>query len=201
LNESDIEIRLATPTEAAECPEIERRAAQMFSVEYVSPEPASKTFSLSEFSAAQREDRLIVALDHEGEVRGFAYMIILGERVDSHLEELDVDPEWGRRGIGARLVRAACGWSQSRGYAGLTLTTFRDVPWNAPFYARMGFEVLEEASWTEAIQKLREDEREDGLDPEKRVVMRRTLMETDSQCAPHQARSIVLRRPVCEPMG
>jgi hypothetical protein len=26
----------------------------------------------------------------------------------------------------------------------VTLTTFRDVPWNAPFYRRLGFEVVDE---------------------------------------------------------
>jgi hypothetical protein len=29
-------------------------------------------------------------------------------------------------------------------YPAVTLTTFRDVPWNAPFYTRLGFSMLSE---------------------------------------------------------
>ena len=42
-------------------------------------------------------------------------------------------------GIGAGLVRAAQIDARNTGIKALTLTTFRDVAWNAPFYARLGF--------------------------------------------------------------
>ena len=57
----------------------------------------------------------------------------------AHLEQLSVHPDHGRRGIGRALLRAGCAWAAARGYPELTLATYRDVPWNGPFYASEGF--------------------------------------------------------------
>jgi GNAT superfamily N-acetyltransferase len=88
---------------------------------------------------------------------------------------LDVDPDFGRRGIGRRLVEAACDWARAKGSERITLSTFRDVAWNAPFYTRLGFITLLGDELSKALQELRENERRDGLDPDKRVMMYRTL--------------------------
>jgi GNAT superfamily N-acetyltransferase len=60
-------------------------------------------------------------------------------RGGAHLEQLSVHPDHGRRGIGRALLRAACEWATAHGYPELTLATYRDVPWNGPFYASEGF--------------------------------------------------------------
>jgi GNAT superfamily N-acetyltransferase len=92
----------------------------------------------------------------------------------AHLEQLSVHPEHGRHGIGRALLRAGVEWTASRGYRELTLTTFRDVPWNGPFYASEEFVELGPADdWLVAH----------GLAPEEpvmarygtRIVMARTL--------------------------
>jgi GNAT superfamily N-acetyltransferase len=56
-----------------------------------------------------------------------------------HLEQLSVHPDHGRHGIGRALLRAAGQWAHDAGYHTLTLATYRDVPWNGPFYASEGF--------------------------------------------------------------
>jgi GNAT superfamily N-acetyltransferase len=56
-----------------------------------------------------------------------------------HLEQISVHPAHMRRGIGKALLEATCEWARNRGYHAVTLMTFRDVPWNEPFYARHGF--------------------------------------------------------------
>lgn len=58
----------------------------------------------------------------------------------AHLEQLSVRPANGRRGIGRALIVAAQDESRRRGHTRLTLRTYADVPWNAPFYVRCGFE-------------------------------------------------------------
>ena len=58
----------------------------------------------------------------------------------------------------------------------LTLTTFRDVPWNAPYYRRCGFRVLDEQEWTPGLRAIREREAGHGLDRWPRVCMRRDLV-------------------------
>jgi len=81
---------------------------------------------------------------------------------EAHIAQLSVLPELGRLGIGRSLLDGAIRWAQGQGLAGITLTTFRDVPWNAPFYVRVGFiEVVDPAPGLAAI---REEERERGLD-------------------------------------
>jgi GNAT superfamily N-acetyltransferase len=75
--------------------------------------------------------------DTTGKPLGFAHVL----EVDTiaHLEQLSVLPEFGRRGYGRRLVRAAAHEAHLRGHKQLTLRTFADVPWNAPFYKKCGF--------------------------------------------------------------
>ncbi|WP_411757210.1 hypothetical protein [Streptomyces venezuelae] len=57
----------------------------------------------------------------------------------------------------------------------LTLTTFADVPWNAPYYARIGFRPLADAELTPALRTIRAHEAELGLDRWPRLCMRRDL--------------------------
>ena len=57
----------------------------------------------------------------------------------AHLEQLSVHPDHGRRGVGRALLRAGIEWAHDHGYRELTLVTYREVPWNGPFYATEGF--------------------------------------------------------------
>lgn len=74
-------------------------------------------------------------------VVGFVHVLDLGGH--AHLEQLSVLPSFGRRGIGRELVGAALVESRHRGHTDITLRTYADVPWNAPFYASCGFVVTE----------------------------------------------------------
>ena len=60
-----------------------------------------------------------------------------------HIWQLSVLPEHGRRGVGRALLQAACDWARAEGFATVTLTTYRDVPWSTPFYATLGFTALD----------------------------------------------------------
>ena len=88
-----------------------------------------------------------------------------------HLEELDVLPAWGRRGIGTALVHAVVEWARGEGFAMLTLRTFRDVAWNAPFYERLSFAALDADAGSAALRELPEVERRLGFDLARRVTM------------------------------
>ncbi|UPO78626.1 GNAT family N-acetyltransferase [Arthrobacter sp. Helios] len=93
------------------------------------------------------------------EVEGFA-----------HLEQLSVRPAAAGAGLGRLLVSAALEWAQTHGYPGMTLCTFADVPFNAPFYRSCGFEVIEPQG---ELAQLRLHEAELGLDEAgRRVAMR-----------------------------
>ncbi|CAK9782727.1 acyl-CoA N-acyltransferase [Cutaneotrichosporon oleaginosum] len=81
-----------------------------------------------------------------GAVVGFVHVLDhLGTRTrTAHIEALAVHPAHGRRGVGRALVCAAIAEARRRGYRRITLRTYADVPWNAPFYASCGFEEVTE---------------------------------------------------------
>jgi GNAT superfamily N-acetyltransferase len=108
-----------------------------------------------------------------GDVVGFMLM----EELDgaAHVEELSVHPDAQGRGLGTALLDAADGWAAERGFHAVTLTTFRDVPWNRPFYERRGYRVVGGTDLTGGMRRKVAHEAEWGLDPELRVVMRRQL--------------------------
>lgn len=120
---------------------------------------------------AQAEGRLWVALGPEGGPVGFALTDAEGDTV--HLLELAVHPEHGRRGVGRRLVEAVVTSAREEGRRAVVLTTFADIPWNAPFYERLGFRRLEEGELSPVLARTLREEAADGL--RDRVAMRLAL--------------------------
>jgi len=169
---SRFEIGLARPGEAERCPEIEARASAIFPEEDVPQELADSTNDVETFAEAVEEERLLVARS-AGEVVGFALVEL--DDPEPHLEELAVLPAFGQRGIGRALVDATCDRVAARGFASITLSTFRHLAWNAPLYARAGFVVVPPEAWTPALTRRAEEEARAGLDPDRRVMMRRSL--------------------------
>jgi GNAT superfamily N-acetyltransferase len=99
---------------------------------------------------------------------GFAHV----EYVDgfAYLAQLSVLPAVMRSGIGSALVRAAMAEAWQLGFGALSLTTYRDLPWNGPFYARLGFVEVDAPEPFQRHQRQREIEL--GLDRHgPRVVM------------------------------
>lgn len=167
-------IRLARADEIEQLPAIERAAAQLFRGLDVGSFSLDDVHSIETHAAAQRLGRLWVALHGDTPV-GFAIASEVGG--GPHLLELDVLPAHGQRGLGARLVAAVVEWARATGAPSLTLSTFRDIAWNAPFYAKLGFRALDESELAEPYRALLEREVAMGLPRERRVVMRLALGE------------------------
>lgn len=102
---------------------------------------------------------------------------LIADPVDgaAHIEQVSVHPSAARRGLGSALIDRAGAWAAHEGLTALTLTTFTHVPWNAPYYARLGFRVLTESGLTDGLRKIRAEEAEHGLDRWPRVCMRRDV--------------------------
>lgn len=166
-------IAAARPTDLPLLPAIELAAATLLA----GHAPASvlaETTSQADLEDAQQRGHLWVALADDVPV-GFAHLMVFGPSI-AHLEEIDVHPEHGRRGLGRRLVLASCQWAATNGYSWVTLTTFREVPWNMPFYARLGFKEIPLEELTPALLSVVDDETRRGLDPSRRVAMRRACV-------------------------
>lgn len=99
----------------------------------------------------------------------------------AHLASLGVHPDYGRQGIGGRLLAAACAAATAAGRRAMTLTTFVDVPWNAPWYAARGFAELRSDRWGPELRAQWAAEVAAGIVVAPRVAMIQALdADTDS---------------------
>ena len=127
--------------------------------------------SIAELEVFRSAGNAWVAVDQDD--RPIAYL--LSVRVDgcAHIEQVSVASAYAGQGIGKALIDQLAKAAAADGIPALTLTAFRDVPWNAPYYARLGFQIVEHAGQGPELRKLVEDEgaRIPGDAP--RVAMRR----------------------------
>ncbi len=102
-----------------------------------------------------------VADDVQGHVLGFACARF--ERQALHLCEISVRRQAQGQGVGRALLRQVVDAARQAGARELTLTTFAYVPWNAPFYARFGFERIDEERLDTRLRGILADELAHGL--------------------------------------
>lgn len=102
-----------------------------------------------------------------------AYCVVDIVDGNAHIEQVSVHPDAARRGRGAQLIDHIEEWARDRGLPEITLTTFVDVPWNAPYYTRLGFGIVVDSDLGPGLRALREHEAAQGLDRWPRVAMTR----------------------------
>lgn len=124
---------------------------------------------------AERIDdgRCLVATRDDAPVAFVIYSAIDGA---AYIEELDVLPDHAGHRLGAWLIDAVATQAAERGLPALTLSTFRDVPWNAPYYRRLGFADIAMTDLTPGLAEIRAHHREKGLVDALRVFMRRPVV-------------------------
>ena len=167
------DIRFALPADVPLLPAIERVSGLLFksypSDLGLTDDIYEHVNSVATFEQAREAGHLWVAAVSGGTVVGFAMVLQIGGY--AHLDELDVLPQHGRQGIGSALLGTVCSWAKSKGYPAVTLRTFRDVPWNRPFYQRMGFQVVESSVLSPDHLELESIEQRRGLRIDIRVTM------------------------------
>jgi ribosomal protein S18 acetylase RimI-like enzyme len=166
-------IESAREDDLAKLRRIELAANALFGGHAVAGVVADDATGLDELAHAHAAGLLWVARAADGEPVGFALCHLVDGAL--HLEEIDVDPAYGRRGVGRALLHAVIAGAERAGRPAVTLTTFRDIPWNAPFYARAGFRTLAAGELGPGLAALVHEEAARGLDPSQRVVMRLDL--------------------------
>ena len=163
-------IRPARPDDLAMLPMIERAAAAWFRD---TPYAYLADDGLVSGDVDLEHEHVWVAVDQGDQPFGFAIVHVLDESV--HLHELDVHPRYARQGVGRQLIEVVIAWARGRGATALTLTTFVDIPWNGPYYARLGFRTLDLAALSPGLQAVRQAEADAGLPMEKRIAMQLDL--------------------------
>lgn len=165
------EIRRARRDELEALRKIEREAGRAFATIGMPEIAAHEAPSVAELEAFVSAGHAWVAVDASD--HPVAYL--LSDVVDgcAHIEQVSVVPEHARRGLGASLIDGLEADAASKHQPALTLTTFRDVPWNGPYYARLGFVVLEAGEYGPELRALIERERNAIPSDMVRVAMRR----------------------------
>ena len=111
----------------------------------------------------------------DGRIQGFCYC----ERHEDslYLAEISTHPDFQRQGVGALLLAEVKRIGQALGVSQITLTTYRDVSWNGPWYGRHGFVVINDAELTPVLACCLAHQREEGLMILPRCAMRYLLGE------------------------
>ncbi|AOK32591.1 GNAT family acetyltransferase [Burkholderia singularis] len=166
-------IRAARADEASTMADLESAAAQRFNDIGMPHVASSPPTDLADLRARISEGRALVALDG-GRIAGFAiYRMLDAARL--YLEELDVAPEHAGRRIGVALIDAVVARAREAGAGQVVLSTFRHVPWNAPYYRRLGFVDLDGHTLDATLVAVRAAHVAHGLDESQRVFMSRAL--------------------------
>ncbi|HKS43907.1 MAG TPA: GNAT family N-acetyltransferase [Amycolatopsis sp.] len=128
---------------------------------------------LTELDRHRRAGLVWVAVN--GNDHAVAYLV--AEPVDGglHVKQVSVHATSARRGIGRSLLDHLARHAVANTVPALTLTTFTEVPWNAPYYERCGFRRLSPDELTSGLHAIRASEAAAGLDRWPRVCMRRDL--------------------------
>jgi len=166
---TDWSLRLARVEDAEALPAIERAAARMFltssGLEDLDPDDV---WSSQDLARLIRKGHSLVA--HVGD-RIAGFLASQPFQRELHIWEMDVHPCFQRRGIGAGLLRASQIDARNSGFRAMTLTTFRDLAWNAPFYERLGFEEVTALDAHPRLAAELANEADAGLPAERRCAM------------------------------
>lgn len=164
------QIRLATSADAKYLPAVEASAGQAFT-------SIEKYKWLAEGDGQTEQDHLDciaeqlewVAVNDSGEPIGFI-------NAESHHDslficEVSVCQQWQGQGLGKQLIKQVLDAALARNITTVTLTTCRDVPWNAPYYQRLGFEILNKSQLTDTLRDILQYEIDAGFQPTDRCAM------------------------------
>ncbi|MTC57901.1 MULTISPECIES: GNAT family N-acetyltransferase [Providencia] len=163
-------IRLANQTDAQCLPAVEESAGQTFA--------GHPKFDWITHSDVQPVDNHIeciaqgmewLAVDQHDKPVGF----IMAQRLaDSlHIVELSVCQSAQGQGLGKKLINQIISFAKIQQISQVTLTTFREVAWNAPYYQRLGFSIIEPAQLTEPLQEILQHEIDAGFQAIDRCAM------------------------------
>ena len=149
----------------------DRAASELFRpTGLLNEEALADTVSLGALESAARGGMLDVAKTVSDDIVGFALVSV--REAGLYLDQISVVPRFGRQGIGRRLLNQVEQKAKALGAPHISLSTFRDLPWNAPFYASAGYSVLARELFAPYMLEIEQAQRP-FMDVSKRVFMRK----------------------------
>lgn len=152
---------------------VERSAAEVFltvNLAFLLDQPTVDPYLLASMA---NSGHLWIAVDRFDQPIGF----LGGQYLEGnfHIIEVSVGRSYQGRGIGKALMATMVDQIRAEGYKTITLTTYRDLPWNAPWYSRMGFVEVNPWDAGRSYEEILEEEARHGLDIRNRCIMRMVL--------------------------
>ncbi|WP_446224892.1 GNAT family N-acetyltransferase [Nocardia sp. IBHARD005] len=166
-------VRLARETEIAALQEIERRAGAPFAEVGMTAVADDEPPPWEVLRAFIVDGRAWVWPDDDDHPIGYLVLGLVDEQ--PHIDQVSVDQAYAGARIGKRLIDHAVRWAKSKGLQEITLTTFTQVPWNGPYYERLGFAYIPAADEPPGLRAIRATELAHGLDVWPRASMRAEL--------------------------
>ncbi len=166
-------VRLARFDDLSALRELERAAGESFRDIDMDAVANEEPPPLEDLLVFQRDGRAWVATDAADRPVGYLLVDVVDDT--AHIEQVSVHPDHARQGLGRQLIETASAWAQGQRLTALNLTTFAEVPWNAPYYTRLGFHVVPEEDLSAGMRRIRDHEAARGLDAWPRVSMSRAV--------------------------
>jgi len=169
-----ISIRFASDCDVPLLPVIERSSGEIFrqwpGLEWIADDDVQW----------EEQHRALIAdgVAFVAELQGYGIAAFLNGEVAPdamHIWQVAVHREQQRHGIGRRLMEAAQQFATDHGIDALTLTTFREVPWNEPYYQRLGFITLDCEDLNPRLKAVLDAEERAGLPAIQRCAMKKPL--------------------------
>jgi GNAT superfamily N-acetyltransferase len=176
------QIREAAERDLNRLRDLERLSGEMFRAIGMAIVADDEPAPVETLRGYAEDGRAWVATDLADTAIGYLLLDIVDGH--AHIEQVSIDPGCAGQGIGRALIEHAVEWARSRSFTAMTLTTFADVPWNGPYYERLGFHRLPADDLTPGLAELRRHEAEHGLDAWPRLAMRREIAERGATASP-----------------
>jgi GNAT superfamily N-acetyltransferase len=167
-----MEIRPARPEELAQFPAIEHSAGEAFRGSSQDALADGDDTPAAFYAPLAAAGLVWVAADRSALV-GFAACEAFDDAL--HLWELAVVHERQRQGLGRALLATVVEAARRSPTPAVTLTTFRDLRWNAPFYESCGFAIVPPERLNDRLLAVVAREVGMGLDITARCAMRLEL--------------------------
>ncbi len=152
---------------------VDKAASALFApTGLINPDALEDHVPASVFESEMPQDNVFVARNQHGWAVGFALVRPRGSGL--YLDQVSVHPDHGQKGIGRALVIRVLTEAEQRKLPHVSLSTFRDLPWNGPFYASMGFKEIPHDKLEVYMREI-EDAQRPFMDVNQRCFMRRKV--------------------------
>lgn len=157
--------------------DLERNAAQAFRKIGYDFCADGEVRDAAEHKRGMNDGAVFIAETNADEAMGFILLWPLDGH--AHIAEVSVATRFQKLGLGRALVEKGEAWASAAGFEAITLTTFRDVAWNAPFYRSLAYDEYTPSPDDADLAAVIDTETELGFDAKPRIVMKKHLQQSE----------------------